>query len=223
MHQVLRPPTELNAIILSSQSSHSLLPGAGIISMPFNSMPTSSLPEIQGMMNIFPPGNIFRLRIFSLHACQQNYPLETKISPTPDYRQIYCSCTVALLSSKVSAMSGLSDVCLLQASQTVLLTICSYSLAILSWSVKNKLWDLFHSQRRSVHISYLLSHLRLFKIAPFQYRDSSFLQDHFQISPSHYFAVASSDHNSLLPRNVLLNPLSVVSSQRKFPSETNVD
>ena len=38
MHQVLRPPTELKAIILSSQSSHSLLPGAGIISMPFNSI-----------------------------------------------------------------------------------------------------------------------------------------------------------------------------------------
>ena len=38
MHQVRRPPTELNAIILSSQSSHSLLPGAGIISMPFNSI-----------------------------------------------------------------------------------------------------------------------------------------------------------------------------------------
>ena len=71
MHQVLRPPTELNAIILSSQSSHSLLPGAGIISMPFNSI---IITRYTGHVVHFPPGNIIGLRIFSkIILWRQNY------------------------------------------------------------------------------------------------------------------------------------------------------
>ena len=73
MHQVLRPPTELNAIILSSQSSHSLLPGAGIISMPFNSI---IITRYTGHVVHFPPGNIIGLRIFSkIILWRQNYHL----------------------------------------------------------------------------------------------------------------------------------------------------